>query len=149
MKQADMKQANTDKADMNRESMNQAIHYVNQSHVNQDHINQNGTALGTSIPAQAVTIAVGDTLEKTELLTSLAKACDFPSYFSHNWDSAWDCLTDSEAVHLRLDLTDVKRINTEDFNVFKSIIEDAFREFGKPQLWVIVPSEDEAYALEI
>jgi RNAse (barnase) inhibitor barstar len=148
MKQADMKQANTDKADMNRESMNQAIHYVSQSHVNQDHINQNGTALGTSIPAQAVTIAVGDTLEKTELLTSLAKACDFPSYFSHNWDSAWDCLTDSEAVHLRLDLTDVKRINTEDFNVFKSIIEDAFREFAKPQLWIIVPSEDEAYKLE-
>ena len=143
MKRADMKQADT-----NRDSINQAIHYVNQSHVNQGQINQNGTALGTSIPAQAVTIAVGDTLEKTELLTSLAKACDFPSHFSHNWDSAWDCLTDSEAVHLKLDLTDVKKINTEDFNVFKSIIEDAFREFGKPQLWVIVPSEDEAYALE-
>ncbi|GAF55896.1 hypothetical protein JCM18901_1575 [Psychrobacter sp. JCM 18901] len=59
-----MKQADTNQADMNRDSMNQAIHYVNQSHVNQDHINQNGTALGTSIPAQAVTIAVGDTLEK-------------------------------------------------------------------------------------
>ena len=143
MKRADMKQADT-----NRDSINQAIHYVNQSHVNQGQINQNGTALGTSIPAQAVTIAVGDTLEKTELLTSLGQACDFPSYFSHNWDSAWDCLTDSEAVHLKLDLTDVKKINTEDFNVFKSIIEDAFREFGKPQLWVIVPSEDEAYALE-
>jgi len=138
MKQVDMKQANTD----------QAIHYINQSHVNQDHINQNGTALSTSIPAQAVTIAVGDKLEKTELLTSLAKSCDFPSYFSHNWDSAWDCLTDSEVVHLRLDLTDVKRINTEDLNIFKSIIEDAFRDFGKPQLWIIMPSEDDTYALE-
>jgi len=143
MTQADITQANTDKADMNRESINQAIHYIKQSHVNEGHINQNGTALSTTIPIQAVTIAVGDTLEKTELLTSLAKACDFPSYFSHNWDSAWDCLTDSEAVHLRLDLTMVKRINTEDFNVFKSIIEDAYREFGKPQLWIIVPSGDE------
>jgi len=118
--------------------MSEAIHYVNQNH-----INQNGTALHAVIPTEAVTIPVGDALNKTTLLTSLAHACDFPSYFSHNWDSAWDCLTDSEVVHLTLDLTVIKRINTEDFNVFKSIIEDAYREFGKPQLWLIVPSEGE------
>lgn len=118
--------------------MSEAIHYVNQNH-----INQNGTALHAVIPTEAVTIPVGDALDKTTLLMSLARACDFPSYFSHNWDSAWDCLIDSEVVHLTLDLTVIKRINTEDFNVFKSIIEDAYREFGKPQLWLIVPSEDE------
>ena len=133
MERADMKKEN-----INQESKKQAIHYVHQ-----DHINQNGTALHAGIPPQAVTIPVGDTVDKTMLLSSLGHACDFPSYFSHTWDSAWDCLTDSEVVHLTLDLTVVKRINTEDFNVFKSLIEDAYRDFGKPQLWIIVPPEDE------
>ena len=122
--------------------MNQAIHYVHQDHVNQDHINQNGTAISTSIPAQAVNISVSKVLNKATLLTHLAHACDFPSYFSPNWDSAWDCLTDSNIEHVVLDLTAVKNINTEDFNVFKSIIEDAFKEFGKPQLWIVVASDD-------
>lgn len=116
--------------------MSQAIHYIKQ-----DHINQNGTALHASIPTEAVTIRVGDSLDKTALLSSLATACDFPSYFSHNWDSALDCLTDSDARHLILDLTVIKKINTEDFNVFKDIIEEAYQTFSKPQLWIIVPLE--------
>ncbi|MGO2231405.1 barstar family protein [Psychrobacter sp.] len=116
--------------------MSQAIHYIKQ-----DHINQNGTALHASIPTEAVTIRVDGALDKATLLSSLATACDFPSYFSHNWDSAWDCLTDSEARHLTLDLTTIKKINTEDFNVFKNIIEDAYQTFGKPQLWIIAPPE--------
>ena len=128
---------------MNQEAMNQkdtsqAIHYVSQ-----DPINQNGTALSAVIPTQAVTIPACDTLDKTTLLTSLARACHFPSYFSHNWDSAWDCLTDSDVRHLVLDLTVIKKINTEDFNIFKSIIEDAYSDFGKPQLWIIVPFEND------
>jgi len=112
--------------------MSQAIHYIDKNS------NQNATALSTSIPTQAVTIAADEVLNKTTLLTNLAHACDFPNYFSHNWDSAWDCLTDSDVRYLTLDLTSVKKINTEDFNVFKSIIEDAYRDFGKPQLWVIM-----------
>lgn len=127
--------------------MSQAIYYMNQNHVyqntiNQTHINQNGTALSASIPAQAVNIPVGKILDKTALLTGLAQACDFPSYFSHNWDSAWDCLTDSAVSHLMLDLSCVKTIDTEDFHVFKHLIEDAYRDFGKPQLWVIMPTAD-------
>ena len=123
---------------MNQKDTSQAIHYVSQ-----DPINQNGTALSAVIPTQAVTIPACDTLDKTTLLTSLARACDFPSYFSHNWDSAWDCLTDSDVRHLVLDLTVIKKINTEDFNIFKSIIEDAYSDFGKPQLWIIVPFEND------
>ncbi|MDX2373746.1 barstar family protein [Psychrobacter sp. PP-21] len=143
MKQVDIKKENID-----QESISKAIHYINQSHVDQDrinqsHINQNGTALHADIPAQAVTIPAGDILDKTTLLTSLACACEFPDYFSHNWDSTWDCLTDSDVMHLMLDLTGAKSINTEDFNMFKCIIEDAYRDFGKPQLWIIVPSADE------
>lgn len=122
--------------------MSKAIHYINLG-FDQD-INQKTTALNASMPAQTVNIPVDEILNKTTLLTNLANACDFPSYFSHNWDSAWDCLTDSEVTHLMLDLTAVEKINTEDFNVFKSIIEDAYRDFGKPQLWVIMPSVDDA-----
>lgn len=118
--------------------MSEAIYYINQNHVNQNPINQNGTALSTGIPAQAVNLPVSKVLDKTTLLTSLAHACDFPSYFSHNWDSAWDCLTDSAVTHLTLNLTAAKKINTEDLNVFKGMIEDAYRDFGKPQLWVIM-----------
>ncbi|WP_060490383.1 MULTISPECIES: barstar family protein [unclassified Psychrobacter] len=122
--------------------MSKAIYYINLG-FDQD-INQKTTALNASMPAQTVNIPVDEILNKATLLTNLANACDFPSYFSHNWDSAWDCLTDSEVTHLMLDLTAVKKINTEDFNVFKSIIEDAYRDFGKPQLWVIMPSVDDA-----
>ena len=122
--------------------MSKAIHYINLG-FDQD-INQKTTALNASMPAQTVNIPVDEILNKTTLLTNLANACDFPSYFSHNWDSASDCLTDSEVTHLMLDLTAVKKINTEDFNVFKSIIEDAYIDFGKPQLWVIMPSVDDA-----
>lgn len=116
--------------------MSQAIYYINQNG-----INQNGTTLSDSIPEQAVNIPIGKVLDKETLLNSLAKACDFPSYFAHNWDSAWDCLTDSDVTHLQLILTKIETINTEDFNVFKSIIKDAYKDFGKPQLWVIVSSE--------
>ena len=122
--------------------MSKAIHYINLG-FDQD-INQKTTALNASMPAQTVNIPVDEILNNNTILTNLANACDFPSYFSHNWDSAWDCLTDSEVTHLMLDLTAVKKINTEDFNVFKSIIEDAYRDFGKPQLWVIMPSVDDA-----
>ena len=48
----------------------------------------------------------------------------------------------SDNEYLTLDLTAVKNMNTEDFNIFKSIIEDAFKEFGKPQLWIVVASDD-------
>ena len=124
--------------------MSQAIYYIHHNQINHDQIdsNQNGTASSASILAQAVNIPVSKVINKTTLLTNLAHACDFPSYFSLNWDSAWDCLTDSSVTHLTLNLTTVEKINTEDFNTFKRIIEDAYRDFGKPQLWVIMPPAD-------
>jgi len=100
------------------------------------YINKDSEALD-SVPEQAITIAVGQALNKDTLLTSIAKACDFPNCFGHNWDALWDCLTDSDVKYLKLDLTDVEKINTEDFNLFKSMIEDAYRDFGQPQLWVV------------
>ncbi len=105
--------------------MSQAIIYVNKDDVD-------------SIPKQAVNIVINNELNKDTLLTSIAKACEFPDYFGYNWDALWDCLTDSDVKYLTLDLTDIEKINTEDFNAFKSIIEDAYRDFGQPQLWVVV-----------
>lgn len=127
--------------------MSQAIYYVNKNSINQNLINQNSIAqkdeaLINSIPEHAINIPIGDILDKESLLKSLAKAANFPSYFAHNWDSAWDCLTDSDITDFTLYLNKVEKINTEDFNVFKSIIEDAYKDFGKPRLWIIMASDD-------
>ena len=137
--------------------MSQAIYYVNKNNINQNNINQNGvdqnsikqnninqsdSALINSIPEQALNIPIGNVLDKETLLNSLAKVANFPSYFAHNWDSAWDCMTDSDITDFTLYLNEVEKINTEDFNVFKSIIEDAYKDFGKPRLWIIMPSDD-------
>ena len=111
--------------------MSHAIIYINK-----DSVNKESNALD-GIPKQAVNIIINNELNKDTLLTSIAKACDFPSYFGHNWDALWDCLTDSDIKYLKLDLTDIEKINTEDFNTFKSIIEDAYNDFGQPQLWVV------------
>ena len=142
--------------------MSQAIYYVNKNNINQNSINQNcinqngvdqnsikqnninqsDSALIDNIPEQALNIPIGNVLDKGTLLTSLAKVANFPSYFAHNWDSAWDCLTDSDITHLTLYLNGVEKINTEDFNVFKRLIEDAYKDFGKPQLWIVAASDD-------
>ena len=142
--------------------MSQAIYYVNKNNINQNRINQNcinqngvdqnsikqnkinqsDSALIDNIPEQALNIPIGDVLDKETLLDSLAKVANFPDYFAHNWDSAWDCLTDSDITHLTLYLNGVEKINTEDFNVFKRLIEDAYKDFGKPQLWIVAASDD-------
>ena len=111
--------------------MRQAITYVNKNDINND-----SNALD-SIPEQAIAIIIDGELNKDTLLTSMAKACKFPDYFGHNWDALWDSLTDSEVKYLKLDLTDIEKINAEDFNMFKSIIADAYNDFGQPQLWVV------------
>ena len=110
---------------------NQAIIYID---VN------NADAMDT-LPKQATHLLIKEVVDKQTLLASLAQAGEFPSYFAHNWDSAWDCLTDSNIEHLVLNLSEVNKINTEDFNVFKSLIADAYMDFGKPQLWVIVAGD--------
>ena len=122
--------------------MNQAIYYIKKNDVNQNAIAQKDEALIHHIPKHAINIPIGDVLNKETLLNSLATAANFPSYFAHNWDSAWDCLTDSDITHLTLYLNGIEKINSEDFNAFKRLIEDAYKDFGKPQLWIIETSDD-------
>lgn len=122
--------------------MNQAIYYIKKNDVNQNAIAQKDEALIHHIPKHALNIPIGDVLDKETLLNSLAKVANFPDYFAHNWDSAWDCLTDSDITHLTLYLNGIEKINSEDFNAFKRLIEDAYKDFGKPQLWIIEASDD-------
>ena len=122
--------------------MSQAIYYIKKNDVNQNSIAQKNEALIHRIPKQALNIPIGDILDKETLLHGLATAANFPSYFAHNWDSAWDCLTDSDITDLTLYLNAVEKINSEDFNAFKRLIEDAYKDFGKPQLWIIEASDD-------
>lgn len=112
--------------------MNKAIYYIDQS----------STERSSTVPEQVVNIPIGDVFEKSTFLPALAEVCNFPSYFGHNWDAVWDCLTDSEVTHLKLNLTDVKKVNHDDLNSFKSVIEDAYNDFGKPQLWIIMAPVD-------
>lgn len=122
--------------------MNQAIYYIKKNDVNQNAIAQKDEAFINAIPKHAINIPIGDVLDKETLLNSLAKVANFPDYFAHNWDSAWDCLTDSDITHLTLYLNGIEKINSEDFNAFKRLIEDAYKDFGKPQLWIIEASDD-------
>ena len=122
--------------------MSQAIYYIKKNDVNQNAIAQKDEAPIHRIPKHAINIPIGDILDKESLLKSLAKVANFPSYFAHNWDSAWDCLTDSDITDFTLYLNEVEKINSEDFNVFKRLIEDAYKNFGKPQLWIIEASDD-------
>ena len=133
---------NINQSNINQNCINQNQNGVDQNSIKQNKINQSDSALIDSIPEQALNIPIGDVLDKETLLNSLAKVANFPSYFAHNWDSAWDCLTDSDITDFTLYLNEVEKINTEDFNVFKSIIEDAYKDFGKPQLWIVAASDD-------
>ncbi len=133
-------QSNTNQNCINQNGVDQ--NGVDQNSIKQNNINQSDSALIDSIPEQALNIPIGDILDKETLLNSLAKVANFPDYFAHNWDSAWDCLTDSDITHLTLYLNGVEKINTEDFNVFKRLIEDAYKDFGKPQLWIVAASDD-------
>ena len=134
------------------DDMSQAIYYIDKNNINQNGVDQNSikqnniyqsdSSLIDSIPEQALNIPIGNVLDKDTLLNSLAKVANFPDYFAHNWDSAWDCLTDSDITHLTLYLNGIEKINSEDFNAFKRLIEDAYKDFGKPHVWIIETSDD-------
>lgn len=119
---------------------NQAINYVTTTVCdNQKDAGDKSQMSLNDIPSNALAITTGDIVDKTTLLSGLNSVAHFPEYFAHNWDSAFDCLTDSNIEQLTLDLRQAKSINTEDLNAFRGIIEDAFEDFGKPKLWVISP----------
>ena len=41
-----------------------------------------------------ISMALGDTPDKDDILTQFARALDMPRWFGANWDALYDCLTD-------------------------------------------------------
>ena len=89
------------------------------------------------VPDDAVALTVGKVCDKTTLLSALGQACQFPTYYSLNWDSAYDCLTDSKVTALQISLASTDQIEHKDLSIFKTLIEDAYEQFGKPKLWIV------------
>lgn len=93
-------------------------------------------------PAHALELPLGPTLNKHAVLTALGQACGFPDYYnSKSWDAAWDCLQDSSAEHLVLDLHGVKQLDKTALKEFISLIADAYEAWQQPQLWIIQDAE--------
>lgn len=99
-----------------------AVHFIDDV----AHAPPNATALNT--PAE---------INKSTLLSALASACNFPSYFGHNWDAAWDALSEQPHAHLLLDLRHACTIDERDLNAFIDLIADACELNGQPQLWIV------------
>lgn len=93
-------------------------------------------------PADALELPVGAALSKHSVLAALGQACAFPEYYnSKSWDAAWDCLQDSSAEHLLLDLHGLKQIDKAALKEFVSLIADAYEAWQQPQLWIIQDAE--------
>lgn len=89
-------------------------------------------------PAEAVELCIGNTLNKSQILTALGEACQFPDYYNRkSWDAAWDCLQDSEVKHLLLDLHGVTQLDKAALKELISLIIDAYDAWQQPQLWII------------
>ena len=89
------------------------------------------------VPDDAVALRVGEICDKATLLVALGQACHIPTCYSLNWDSAYDCLTDREVTAPQISLASTYQIDNKDLSVFKTLIEDAYEQFGKPQLWIV------------
>lgn len=84
--------------------------------------------------------------DKTELLTRIARALDFPQWFGHNWDALGDCLGDldwlPEATAHVLCLTGIVRGHPDTETLLEVLGDaaEAWRERGTA-MWVLVATE--------
>lgn len=77
-----------------------------------------------------LTVASEQPLDKQQLLAALAETLQFPGYFGHNWDAAWDCLTDlnwqdTDAITLQLPLSQQQPVETDDLEIFLELLAEA------------------------
>ncbi|HSC85025.1 MAG TPA: barstar family protein [Pseudomonas sp.] len=69
-------------------------------------------------------------LNKHSLLGALATALHFPAHFGHNWDAAWDCLseldwTDRRAYTLQLNIAAESRVDEPELATFIDLFSEA------------------------
>lgn len=85
---------------------------------------------GLAQQARPLLLAAGATLDKASLLQALAEALQFPDYFGHNWDAAWDCLTaldwpPGDAIALLLPLEPGLAVDDDDLALFIDLLAEA------------------------
>lgn len=69
-------------------------------------------------------------VDRNALLIELARTFNFPDYFGHNWDAAWDCLSELswpadrlQILHLRIGSE--SSISEDDLSIFVELMNDA------------------------
>ncbi len=69
-------------------------------------------------------------VDRKALLIELTRTFNFPGYFGHNWDAAWDCLSELswsanrlQILHLRIDSE--SSISENDLSIFVELMNDA------------------------
>jgi len=71
-----------------------------------------------------------DVVVRESLLNALSETLHFPDYFGHNWDAAWDCLSEQvwsdnkrQIIHLRIDADTF--LAESDLHTFVELMDDA------------------------
>lgn len=81
--------------------------------------------------AQAIDLCPNaPTLNAKCLMAGLAQALEFPEYFGHNWDAAWDCLTDltwakDQHRHLQLHIDSATEVDEDALSMLIELLGDA------------------------
>lgn len=75
-------------------------------------------------------------LNRETLLAALAEALRFPDYFGHNWDAAWDCLTELEwrpgkPRVIRLTIGEGGRVDEAALEDFLELMDEACRYWAR------------------
>lgn len=67
-------------------------------------------------------------VDKSTILSALARGFGFPDYFGHNWDAAYDCLLDVfdgfGQIDVLLKISPSADVNEAELNVFIGIMRD-------------------------
>lgn len=101
------------------------------------------------LPEQANPLLINTKIDKSSLLSALAIALNFPDYFGHNWDAAWDLLADNQVTALSLIIHAEDVVDLADFKTFIELLAEAFSTYQKPALWLFIhPQQADKQALE-
>lgn len=85
-----------------------------------------------------LTVPAERPLDKQLLLQALADALQFPDYFGHNWDAAWDCLSGLDwshgnAITLLLPLPYGQQVDADDLAIFIDLLAEAAEDWQQRQ----------------
>ena len=81
------------------------------------------------------TLAPLPRIDRNGLLTALGATLEFPDYYGHNWDAAWDCLTElcwpaTQLLVIHLPIPMGAALVEADLEVFLELLADACRHWS-------------------